>query len=94
MFREGLLFKSHRVFYHSTPGSRVIIKNKEHVEGHAEASRGRGCDGIGRALNSHAHGFAQPDCEFRASGLSQASGAGFAAEAFHGCIGVHSRPGV
>ena len=27
-FRGGLVFKTHRLVYHSTPGSRVIIKKK------------------------------------------------------------------
>jgi len=28
-FRTGLVFKAHRLLYHSTPGSRVIKKKKK-----------------------------------------------------------------
>jgi len=30
LFRGGLVFKAHRLVYHSTPGSRVIKKRRRH----------------------------------------------------------------
>jgi hypothetical protein len=32
-FRGGLVFKAHRLLYHSTLGSRVIKKKKKYGEG-------------------------------------------------------------
>ena len=32
-FRGGLVFKAHRLLYHSTPGSRVIKKKKKRSQG-------------------------------------------------------------
>ena len=39
-FRGGLVFKAHRLLYHSTLGSRVIKKNKQ-VEGLPGGRRGQ-----------------------------------------------------
>ena len=38
-FRGGLVFKAHRLVYHSTLGSRVIKKKKRRVTGGCDATR-------------------------------------------------------
>jgi len=35
-FRGGLVFKAHRLVYHSTPGSRVIKKKEEDLRGRVD----------------------------------------------------------